>query len=132
MRTYDATVSSSSGPGVPANSRYYVSLSAPPFMEQHRLFQIGVAGDYVAGALGDLHGTPGLAERITNTTYLAIDGWAEGLADMSGATVSVSLDGSIDYCEVRSEMSQSYSCVPSQAVALKQCASKHQLTLRRQ
>ena len=35
-RTYDATVTLRSGPEFPANSRFDVSLSAPPFLEHHR------------------------------------------------------------------------------------------------
>jgi hypothetical protein len=131
-RSYDATVTMGSGPDVPANSRFDVALGSPPFLEPYRAFQLGVAGNYVAAALGDLHGTPGLAEQIASTKYFTIGGWAAGSAEMSGSTVSVSLNGSIDYCELASAAGPHAVCDPDNAIALKQCAStQHQLILRR-
>ena len=130
-RTYDATVTLRSGSEFPANSHFEVSLSTPPFLDQHRTFQIGVAGDYVGGYVGDLHGTPGIAERITPTAYLGIGGWIEGSADASGTAVTTSLSGPIDYCEVSSEMGQTFNCDTGPVVAHKTCESTHQLILRR-
>ena len=77
-RTYEARVTLQSGQEFAPNSQFEVSVSTPPFLEQHRSFQLGVAGDYVGGFAGDLHGFPGLAERITPTSYLAIGGSIAG------------------------------------------------------
>ena len=103
-RTFDATLTLHSDPEFPSNSRFEVSLGSPPFLDQYRSFQIGVAGDYVGGFVGDLHGTPGLAARIATNTYIGIGGSVAGTVEMSGATISASIDGFIDYCERQSEM----------------------------
>lgn len=130
-RTYEATVTLQAGPDFAPNSQFEVSVSTPPFLEQHRSFQLGVAGDYVGGFAGDLHGFPGLAERITPTSYFAIGGSIEGSADSSGTVVTASLSGVIDYCEVSSEMGQTFNCDTGPVVAHKKCESTHQLILRR-
>ena len=130
-RTYEARVTLQSGQEFAPNSQFEVSVSTPPFLEQHRSFQLGVAGDYVGGFAGDLHGFPGLAERITPTSYLAIGGSIAGSTDPSGSVVTASLSGVIDYCEVSSEMGQTFNCETGPVVAHKQCQSTHQLILRR-
>jgi hypothetical protein len=48
------------------------------------------------------------------------------------STISMSLDGSVDYCALRSEMGSPYECRPEQAIASTFCVSKnHQLLLTR-
>ena len=129
-RTFDAKLTLQSGPEFPPNSRFEVSLGSPPFLDQYRSFQIGVAGDYVGGFVGDLHGTPGLAARFATHSYIALGGSIAGTVEMSGATISASMDGFIDYCEHQSEMGPSYDCEGGQTYT--QCTSTgHQLILRR-
>ena len=128
-RTFDATLTLHSGPEFPSNSRFEVSLGSPPFLDQYKSFQIGVAGDYVGGFVGDLHGTPGLAAQVA-TNYIALGGSVAGTVETSGATISASMDGFIDYCERPSEMGPGSGC--SGGSGDTHCTSTgHQLILRR-
>ena len=76
---------------------------------------MGVAGEHVGGFVGDLHGSPGLAGQIATNKYIALGGWVDGTVEVSGATISASMDGFIDYCERPSEMGPNYDCAGSQA-----------------
>ena len=132
-RTYEATITPGSGTTIPAQLYLNGVVAGASFLERYNGFGVYVAGDYVAiPQLGDLHGDPGLVERIDTNTYLAFEGSASALVEPAAATISMSLDGFIDYCVMTSAMGQRYSCNPSQAVAHARCTSaNHRLILTR-
>ena len=130
-RTYAATIAPASDPTYPPNATFELSVPGTPFLKGYERFLIHVAGDYIAIPLGDLHGDPGFVEILAPNTYVAFSGWMAA-AGMNASTISMSLDGSVDYCALRSEMGSPYECLPEQAIASTFCASKnHQLLLTR-
>jgi hypothetical protein len=128
QRTYPVTVRPD---GLEAAAQFKVSVRGGSFLTGYDTFYIGLAGDSFAAHLGDFHGSPGVAERVTDTTVLSFEGsaTASGLAD--AGTVVATLDGMISSCELRGEPTARYStCQPGPANAL--CLStKHQLILER-
>lgn len=132
-RTYAATITRGSGTTIPADLYLNGMVTGASFLERYNGFAVHVAGDYVAiPQLGDLHGDPGLVEQIDTNTYLAFEGSAAASVGPAASTISMSLDGFIDYCVMKSAMGQRYSCNPSQAVAQARCTSaNHRLILTR-
>jgi hypothetical protein len=130
-RSYGVTVALDSSPDAPANSRFLVAFSRPPFLDDYSSFQIGIAGDYVAGGFGDGHGTPGLVEQIATNTYLALDGWFESRVT-DGSTIEATFTGLVEYCQSKGPMGANYSCSAADAAASARCESRnHRLTLTR-
>jgi hypothetical protein len=131
-RRFGATVTLASAPDEPdQNSRFTVTLTGSIFLERYRSFTIGVAGDYIAAYLGDAHGTPGLIEQIAPNTYLTLDG-AIRASVADGSTISSSLSGVVDRCELSTEWGPRYSCDAGDVIRLTRCSSQnHQLILTR-
>jgi hypothetical protein len=68
---------------------------------------------------------------LAPNTYVAFSG-SMAAAGTDASTISMSLDGSVDYCALRSEMGSPYECRPEQAIASTSCSAKnHQLRLTR-
>ena len=128
QRTYPATVR-------PINTentgQFNVSVMGGGLLAGYDTFFVGVAGDAVAAYLGDFHGSPGVADRVTATTVLGFDGSATATGVADTATVVATLDGTISYCELRGEPTARYStCLPGPANVL--CTSaNHQLIMQR-
>ena len=127
-RSYAATIAPSS---YRPNTAFSVTFDKTPFLEDYKSFTINVAGNDALFWLGNLHGDPGLVERVAANTYFAFDGTAAAtVTDVS--LIAFSLDGRIESCELASEMGSAYSCSPPQAVARATCTSpKHRVTLTR-
>jgi hypothetical protein len=129
-RTYAATIALAPNPDHPADTMFRMTLSGPPFLDDYKRFDIFVAGDYVSGWLGDLHGAPGLVEQIGANTYVTLGGWFGGM--VAGSTISASFDGVVERCELTSEWGSRRNCSAEQVVAHAQCAStNHRLILTR-
>lgn len=128
-RRHTATLASSSAVGIPANSWYGVTFADSPFLTNYGSFLIGVAGDYLAFNLEESEG-PYLVEELAPNSYVAIGGLASTTANPASSTISASLEGTIEYCELRSPMGPYYSCIAP--VARARCVSNnHRLTLTR-
>lgn len=129
QRTYPATVRPN-GPDIAAQFR--VSLSGGSFLAGYDTFDIGVAGDAFAAILGDLHGSPAVAERLGGTTVLGFEGMAQASLGLSDAPIVAALDGVISYCELLKEPAARYACASEQTTARVLCTSaRHQLILER-
>jgi hypothetical protein len=130
-RTYDATLTPYQGSGAAANSQFTVDVAAPalPLLNS---FLIGVAGNYLAFWLGDLHGAPGLAEQLAPNVYIGIGGAGEASVATSGlSSISARFDGFIDACEINAP-SQRLSCRDEATVMKSRCESgEHRITLTR-
>lgn len=130
-RTYGATIALASNPDVPANSRFNVTVSGSPFLDDYNTFTIGVAGDYLAAYLGDLHGAPGLVEQVAKNTYITLGGSVE-TSVTADSTISARFDGAVDRCELTTEWGSRRSCSPGATVEHPQCVSRnHRLILTR-
>lgn len=130
-RTYAATIALAAPSHYPADTHFDVALSGPPFLESHKTFPLHVAGDYVAGWLGDLHGSPGLVEKVAANSYFTLAGAVEASVTVA-STISATLDGAVDFCVLNSEWGSRYSCSSGEVVTRAQCVSqKHQLILTR-
>ena len=132
-RTYDATATSISNPGGPANTHFVFTVSGAPFRTGYNQFMAGVTGDYFSGFLGDLHGDPGILEQIAPATSLGFEGVPGApIGPSSVSTIDAAFDGVIDYCEGSSETSTRFSCTPKDGSAHVRCESKnHRLILTR-
>jgi len=130
-RTYAATVTLTSRPGEPANSRFDVTVTGGTFLERYNGFTIGVVGDYVKTDIGDWgHGAPGLVEQIAPNTYLTLGG-AIATSVLDPSTIAGSFVGAFERCELTSEWGSRYSC-DGGAVSHGRCSSQnHEFSLRR-
>jgi hypothetical protein len=84
--------------------------------------------------LGDFHGTPGVAERVTANTYLGYEGEATvKLASLDVVHIAAPFDGVISYCELSQEPGAWYACVHNpNTITRVLCASPHhQIVLQR-
>lgn len=132
-RTYDATATSFSNPGGPADTQFVFTVSGAPFRSGYNQFIVGVTGDYFSGFLGDLHGDPGILEQIAPAASLGFEGVPGATIGSSNvSTIDAAFDGVIDYCEGLSETSARFSCAPKDGAAHVRCTSKnHRLILTR-
>jgi hypothetical protein len=126
-RSFDVSVRPSRG-GVAA--QFVVAVESGNLLAGYDAFDAGVAGDYFAGMLGDFHGSPGLAERVADDTFLGFEGTASAVLPADTGTVVGSFDGVISLCKVAGAPGSRYSCDSATARAM--CtSSRHQFTLRR-
>jgi hypothetical protein len=129
QRSYSATLKPIS-PEIAG--QFTVSIRGDSLLTGYDNFHIGVAGDSFAAIVGDLHGSPGVAERLGGTTVLGFEGMAQASLGSSNASIVAALDGVISYCELRGEPAARYACAPEQTAAQVLCTStKHQLILER-
>lgn len=129
MRTYSATITPSA---VRPTTAFDVDLSGSEFLEGYKAFGIGVAGDYVALWLGDFHGQPGVVERLTPDTYVALEGLAAITVGSDVPTISIPLDGTAAYCKQASAMGSFYACSASGSDHIRCTSLNHRLILTRQ
>ena len=130
-RSYQATVTASSRPGDPANSRFDVTLTGGTFVEHYNSVTIGVVGEYIKTDIGDWgHGGPGLVEQIAPHTYLTLGGEiATSVIDPT--TIAGAFVGTFERCELPSEWGSRYRC-DGASVSHARCFSKsHSFSLRR-
>ena len=129
QRSYQATVQ----PVGPDNStQLNVSVRGGSFLTGYDQFVIGVAGDSFAAILGDLHGSPGVAERLNQMTVLGFEGMAEASVESSNVSIVARLDGVVSYCELLGEPAARYACSSESTAARVLCTSRnHQLILER-
>ena len=129
-RTYTATIVPAPWPNTPANSVLMATVSGGAFLPYYNWFVVGVAGGDVGIELrGD---GPSIIEDLGAHRYVAFDGRADvRVAASVVSTITAPFDGSIDYCELKSDIGPYYNC-GSGATANVQCTSKnHLLTLTR-
>src|SRR5688500_11523884 len=130
-RTYVATVTPTTRPREPANSRFDVTVAGGTFLEHYDSFTIGVVGDYIRSDIGDWgHGSPGLVEQIAPNTYLTLGGTlAATVRDTS--RIAGSFAGAIERCELTGEWGSRYSCEGG-SITHGRCSSPgHAFTLTR-
>jgi hypothetical protein len=132
-RSYDATIALATNQGSSTNSWFIVKVRASQSLEPHfDGFNIGVAGDYLAAQVGDLHGGPGLVEPVGSNRYVTFGGELEAtVTDRS--TIVARLVGSVDGCELATSWSSRRSCSDGAPapIAHAQCFSSHQLIFSR-
>ena len=130
-RTYLATITPVSSLTRSANTQFTAALSGAELDTYYRMISIFVAGDYVDFDLSDNF----LLEEVAPDTYLTIGGVGAASVGTSGvSTISASFQGLFDYCVTKAEpnVGNLYGCVPAEAIAHAQCASKnHRLILTR-
>lgn len=126
-RSYPVTLTPSG-----LSSRMVIALRAGTFLPHYDRFDAGLAGDYFAAILGDLHGSPGIAERVGDNAYLGFEGQAEArVTPADVATITATFDGVISYCELTGAPASRYTC-PTGSTTRVLCASnRHQLLLQR-
>ena len=131
-RTYTATIAPQSNPLTRPGTAFTLTAGGVPFFEGYDNFTIGVAGDVAAFMLYQGEGF-GLVEQVGPKTYVALYGEGRvSVATPAVSTISVALDGAIDYCVLRSDVGWFEACTSSQAVEHQQCQSKnHRLILTR-
>jgi hypothetical protein len=126
-RTYPATIRPDSSTTRPANTFFVAALSGSSLDGYFSKMAIFVAGEDLVVDLSD----NSILEEVGEGRYLSIGGMGEASLKTSGVgTISVSLNGTFDYCVTESEMKSGYSCPSDQAIARAQCYSKnHRLVL---
>lgn len=142
-RTYSATIAPDPDPpgsNGSANTSMAVKLGGASFLGNLGGFGIGVAGDYAAFWLHGGH-DPAVVEQLAPNTYLAFSGNAETTLGTGMSTISMPLDGWIDYCVTHTPLGEGYNCgtdnttgspVPGAVVRRTRCESRHhQLSLTR-
>jgi hypothetical protein len=130
-RTYDAVISPIAADNT---TQFNVRVQGGTFLDGYDTFGAGVAGDTVALSLGDFHGSPGVAERVAEKTYLGYEGAAEvRLSSTEVSTITTSFDGVVSYCEMLAEpATRYYACTHQPAATRVLCASRnHQVVLQR-
>ena len=97
-----------------------------------------VAGNYLEMSIGDLHGQPGLVERMGANTYFGFGGWGTTELGAAGvSTMSMTFDGEVVYCELKPgvapvDANQRFTCGADQAVSRLACPSRsHRIVLAR-
>jgi hypothetical protein len=94
---------------------------------------VAVAGQYVAIWIGGSQ--PGLVERLSSDTYVAIGGKASMSTSVSAPSFVTAFDGFIDYCVMKSAeeipiVGYDYGCDAERAAAHVRCQSPaHRLTM---
>jgi Carboxypeptidase regulatory-like domain len=128
-RTYAAAVTPRIAPYAPANTQFVATLSGATVDAYYHVITIEVAGDYLFFDLSDNY----LLEEVAEETYLAIGGAGSASPVPSDAsTISVTIQGLVDYCVARSEIDAAHYACPANALAHAQCESKnHRLILTR-
>jgi hypothetical protein len=107
-------------------------MSDARFYSAHNRAWFSTAGDFVSLSVvvteGNTYEWPGIVEQLSETTYVAFQGWGEGTFNESGITVP--FDGSVEYCPNETPLTGGrYECP---AVVAVQCYSHdHHLTLVR-
>jgi hypothetical protein len=128
-RSYPATLSAVVNQYIPKNTLFEVALSDSTFLAEYSYFTVAVAGDYVAFNLGGTY-EPFLVEQLEANTYLAIGGSASASVASSRSTISVALEGTIEYCKLRAPVGDAYLCSALSAIEQARCPSmNHRLTL---
>jgi hypothetical protein len=129
MRTYTATIVPIPG----SRTSFRATLSDARFFSTYNRALIATAGDFAQFSLcisdpSQSYCFPGIVEQLRETTYVAIEGGAEGLFDAAGITARFA--GSFQYCPSETGLTENqYECLASARV---QCEShNHQLTLFR-
>jgi hypothetical protein len=139
IRTYAATIASSSDPDFAANTHLIVTLSGATFVGGYQQFTVGVAGDQI-GVFANGADSAAVVEQLARSTYVAFSGAGSAIATPGDPAITASFDGWIEYCAVRSPIGSRYNCgtldngqlIPGERIAYGQCASKnHQLILTR-
>jgi hypothetical protein len=128
-RTYTADIAPVTVAGRPSDTSFEVTVGGASLLEGYSRFPINVAVNYLSAWLGDLHGDPGLLERVAENTYVSFGGESRAVVTDT-KVLSMTFDGTFEYCARKLPMGPSYSCSPAESVAQAQCASRsHRLIL---
>jgi hypothetical protein len=129
MRTYTATIVPIPG----SRTQFRATFSDARFFSTYNRALIATAGNFASFSIcisdpSQSYCFPGIVEQLRETTYVAIEGGAEGLWDAAGLTAR--FDGSFQYCPAETGLTgNQYECLAGARV---QCEShNHQLTLVR-
>jgi hypothetical protein len=131
-RTYAATVAPQSNPLTRPGTAFTVTASGVPFFKAYDNFTIGVAGDYAAFMVYQGEDF-GLVEQVAPNTFLGFYGEGKlSVGTPPSSTISVALEGLVDYCALTSTSGWTYECNSGQTIAHERCQSKnHRLILTR-
>ena len=131
-RTYAASIATADSRLRPGTSLTLTTAGAT-FVGKYDGFPIGVAGDDVAFLVYYQQEDFGLVEQTAPNTYVAIQGIARlSVNRLPVTTITVPLNGIIDYCALQSATGWNYDCNSGARVAYSRCeSSNHQLTLTR-
>ncbi len=130
-RTYAATIAATPDPLVPAGTLFRLAITGAALVPGNDGFPIGVAGSFVNLEVWNGEG-PGVVEQLAPRTYVGLFGAAGTTVGTSGAPISASFDGTIEYCVTTFDGNPSYGCTSVQTDRREQCASKnHSVTLTR-
>ena len=131
-RSYSATVAPQPNASARPGTFYTLTPGGGPFVHGHDNFTIGVAGDYAAFMVYQGEDF-GIVEEIAPATFFGFYG--EGRLSVGAqqpSTLSIPLDGAIDYCALKPGSLWNSACNSSVPIAHAQCTSKnHQLILTR-
>jgi hypothetical protein len=128
QRTYPATVTPT---GSDNAGQFKVSVRGGSFLTGYDAFDVGVAGDSFAAILGDLHGSPGVAERLDGANVLGFEGMANASLASPDTAIVATFDGVVSYCNLLDESAARYACASSAATARALCTSRNHLLLSR-
>jgi hypothetical protein len=131
-RTFDASITRSSSPDAPTNSRFDVTVHGASTVAGFDRFVIGVAGDYLAADIGEWgHNGAGLVERVGANTYVSVAGGISATVTNT-SMISAPMYGAVDRCELTGEWTSAYNCGGSGSTPTAHCLSQnHQLVMRR-
>lgn len=130
-KTYAATITPATRPSHPADTTFDLTITDAPFLANYRTVDVFVSRNFMMFAPGDLHGAPGLVERLGATTYLTFGGSITATVT-SPSQITASFDGFIEQCELAEEWGGRRNCTSGPTVSRAACASvHHQVTLAR-
>ena len=112
-------------------------MTGPRFLEgfdSSERFGFLLTGERARFWVGSLQGQPAFVERLSDTSYFAINGTASAAVAPSARSMAAAMEGYIEYRVMRSRTDVPvegyfYQCAPERALVRARCASnEHQLT----
>jgi hypothetical protein len=129
-RTYSVRIVPEASANLPPNTWFRVMFSGGAFLSGHDLLSIHSAGDYLSWTFdGGV-----ISEQVADNAYLTFAGEAAASVGPAGiANFAFPLEGSVEYCELKSPTSRVTECNAAQAALYSRCPStNHRLILERQ
>jgi hypothetical protein len=131
-RSYSATVAAQANGFTRPGTFYTLTARGGPFVQGYNSFTIGVAGDYAAFMVYQGEDF-GIVEEIVPGAFFGFYGESRlSVGTQPPSTLSIALDGAIDYCALKPGSVWNSACNSSLPIAHAICRSKnHQLILTR-
>ncbi len=128
-RTYATTIVPEPSATLPPNTWFQVIFTGASFLRGHDILSIHSAGDYISWTFeGGV-----ISEQVADNAYVTFAGKAaESVGPAGIANFAFPLEGSVEYCELKSPTSTVAECNAAQAALYSRCAStNHRLILER-